>query len=100
MVTAAPCLDLANPHGRVSRGGLARLTRLVHIVRFASLPPLIRSSRRSLDMSGHTISVYAPTRTITVVEAPDAGNPQFDRLYTALADAAPFTSDACPPPAS
>jgi hypothetical protein len=98
IVTTAPCLNLVDPRGRVPPPELARLRRLVRTVRLGTLPPFIRAARQSIDTSGHTISAYMPSRTITVVEAPEATNLHFDRLYVALSDAAPFTSGACPTP--
>lgn len=91
LMTRAPCTRLLYPHSRLSHRELGRLRRLADTVRFARLPRLISSRMRSVDMAGRTISVYQPTGTITVVEAPYASNPRFDRLYAALSDAAPFT---------
>lgn len=91
LVTRAPCTRLLYPHTRVSRRQLGRLRRLAAAVRFARLPRLISPGMRSVDMAWRTITVYQPTGTITVMEAPNASNPRFDHLYAALSDTAPFT---------
>lgn len=96
MVTRAPCEALLNPRAIVPHRRLIHLLRLVRKVRFFALPARIPSGRKSVDVTGRTITVRTSSRSKTVWEGPSATNARFDRLYAALQRAAPFTSDSCP----
>lgn len=94
MVGRAPCLQ---PHARITHQQLAHVLHIADTDGFFSLPPLVTSSQKNVDLARLSISVYTTTGTKTVQEAPGGTNASFDRVYAALKRLAPFTF-ACAAP--
>jgi hypothetical protein len=84
-------------YGRVDVATVRSLMREAQRSGFFSLPRVLRSHPRNVDLLTESVEVWRSGAAKTVTEDPSVGNPTFDELHNALMEAAGLASNAPAP---